>query len=154
MKENRVAIPSSMEPPIACMTHISVSAQRSNVQDALCISQSYKTTSLRLSKRAEIAKGKATRSPEFPNGRFQHHGRWKLCAWIWWTTRAGTPWLQSTSSLVSSPMISLTARQTKLLQKCGTTSPGSSDLPRKSTRTTALASDLANSGAFVISLTL
>ena len=41
MKENRVVIPSSMEPPIACMTHIRVSAQRSNVQDALCIGQSY-----------------------------------------------------------------------------------------------------------------
>ena len=32
MKENRVVIPSSMETPIACMTHIRVSAQRSNVQ--------------------------------------------------------------------------------------------------------------------------
>ena len=53
MKENRVVIPSNMEPPIACMTHIRVSGQRFNVQDALCVGQSYRTTSLRLSTRAD-----------------------------------------------------------------------------------------------------
>ena len=37
MKENRVVIPSCMEPQIACMAHIRVSSQQSNVQDAPCI---------------------------------------------------------------------------------------------------------------------
>ena len=136
------------------MTRIRVLPQCSNVQDALCIGQSYRTTSMRLSKNAVIAKGMATRSPDLQNGRFQQQGQCKFWEWIWWTSRASTPWSQSITPLAFSPMTSLAVRQLTLSQKCSTTSSRNLHLPRKSSLIMAHASDLTNSVAFVIGLTL
>ena len=117
MKGNRVVIPLIIEPPIAYMTYIRVSAQRSTVQDALCIGQSYRMTSLRLSKRVEITKGteQAAQNSRTADFRYMADGN---SAHGFGGLPGQHTWLQSTTSLVFFPMTSLTARQTKLLQKC------------------------------------
>ena len=76
---------------VSCMTHIKVSPQCSNMQDALCIGQRYKMTSVRWSKNAMSVKGMATRSPDLQNGRSQPIIEWKSLEWIWWISEASMP---------------------------------------------------------------
>ena len=109
MKENRVVIPLIMETPIACMTHSRVSAQRSNVQEALCIGQSYRMTTLRLSNRVEITKGTEQAAHNSRTAYFRYMADGNSAHGF-----GGLPgqhtWLQSTTSLVFSPMTSLNSK--------------------------------------------
>ena len=97
--------------------HKKVSRQRSNKQGTLCIGQTYRMKSGKWSKSAMDAKGMGTRSLDLQRNRSQQLVQWSYWVWMWCSSSANEPWLQSTAILVFLTYDTLSSETTEAVTK-------------------------------------